>query len=259
VGEIINCLSSAACGWQHAADLDGEFAMRTFAATGLALALSAFTLCMQAPALAQTARVITMGGHGEVRATPDTALLSAGVSTEGPTAAAALAANNSRMQTVMTAIKKLGIPDKDVRTANFSVSPQYANSNNDAPRITGYQASNQVEVRLEDVAKLGTALDALVTAGANQMHGVSFLIRNDTELLSQARGGAVAGARAKAETFAKAAGVSLGAILSISEESSQAPRPLYALAAPMAMAKAVPVAMGEQSVSADVTIVWEIK
>jgi uncharacterized protein YggE len=239
--------------------------MRTPLWTGPAAAFSAFIICM-APAAAQTGgppllfqRTLTMGGHGEVRTTPDTAMLSAGVSTEGATAAAALAANNNRMQAVMTAIKKLDVPDKDIRTSNFSVSPQYANSSNETPRITGYQASNQVEVRLEDVNKLGTALDALVTAGANQMHGVNFLIRNDADLLSQARTAAVAEARAKAETFAKAAGVTLGAIQSISEDSSLGPRPLYAAAPMVAMAKAVPVAMGEQSVSADVNIIWEIK
>ncbi|HEY2835598.1 MAG TPA: SIMPL domain-containing protein [Rhizomicrobium sp.] len=233
--------------------------MRTPVWTGPALALFAVIICTPpAAAQAQAPRVITMGGHGEVRATPDTAMLSAGVSTEGPTAAAALSANNGRMQAVMAAIKNLGVPDKDIRTSNFSVSPQYANSNNETPRITGYQASNQIEVRLEDVGKLGTALDTLATAGANQMHGVSFLIRDDAALLSQARAAAVTEARAKAETFAKAAGVGLGAILSISEEGAQGPRPLYA-AAPMVMAKAVPVAMGEQSVNADVTIIWEIK
>ena len=233
--------------------------MRTFGVTGLALALVAFTLWLPPGAAeAQAVRVITMGGHGEVRATPDTAMLSAGVSTQGPTATAALSANNSRMQAVMAAIKKLGVSDRDIRTSNFSVSPQYANGSGEAPRVTGYQASNQVEVRLEDVGKLGTALDALVTAGANQMNGVNFLIRNDSELLSQARAAAVAEARAKAETFAKAAGVNLGTILSISEEGGQGPRPMYAMA-PMAMAKAVPVAMGEQSVNADVTIIWEIK
>ena len=226
-----------------------------------ALALALLTIALSTSsgaAQAQTARMITMGGHGEVHATPDTAMLSAGVSTQGPTAAAALAANNSRMQAVMAAIRKLGVADKDIRTSNFSVSPQYA-TGGDAPRITGYQASNQVDVRLEDVSKLGAALDGLVTAGANQMRGVSFLIRNDAELLSEARAAAVAEARAKAETFAKAAGVSLGSILSISEEGSPGPRPLYAMQAPVAMAKAVPVAMGEQSVAADVTIIWEIK
>jgi len=234
--------------------------MRTSFWTGPSLGLLAFIICVP-PAAAQTPapRVITMGGHGEVRATPDTAMLSAGVTTEGPTAAAALSANNNRMQTVIAAIKKLGVPDKDIRTSNFSVSPQYANSNNETPRITGYQASNQVEVRLVDVNKLGTALDALVTAGANQMHGVNFLIRNDAELLSQARIAAVAEARAKAEIYAKATGINLGSILSISEESSPGPRPLYAAAPMVAMAKAVPVSMGEQSVSADVNIIWEIK
>lgn len=222
----------------------------------------AVTLCIApnlAHAQAQAAHIIAMSGHGEVRAAPDTAMLSAGVSTQAPTAAAALAANTTRMQAVMAAIKKLGIPDKDIRTSNFSVSPQYANSPGEAPRISGYQASNQVEVRLEDISKLGAALDGLVTAGANQMNGVSFLIHDDSALLSQARAAAVADARTKAETFAKAAGVNLGAILSISEENAPAPRPLYAMQAPVAMARAVPVAMGEQSVSAEVTIAWEIK
>ena len=90
------------------------------------------------------------------------------------------------------------------------------------------------------------------------MNGISFSIRDDTDLLAQARARAVAEARLKAETYAKAAGVSLGSILSIGETGNEAPRRLYA-AAPMAMAKAVPVALGEQSVGADVTIVWEIK
>ena len=107
------------------------------------------------PQASGAAPIITMGGHGEVRATPDTAMLSAGVSAQAPTAAAALAANNSRMQAVMAALKKLGVPDKDIQTSNFSVSPQYANGNGEAPRITGYQASNQVEVRLEDVEQAG--------------------------------------------------------------------------------------------------------
>ncbi|HEY4275983.1 MAG TPA: SIMPL domain-containing protein [Rhizomicrobium sp.] len=204
-------------------------------------------------------RIITMAGHGEARAVPDTATISAGVNAQAPTAAAALAANTTRMQAVMAAFKKLGVPDKDVRTSNFSISQQYANSNGETPRVIGYQANNQVEVRLEDVNKVGTVLDALVTAGANQMNGLNFSIRNDTALLADARAAAVAEARLKAETFAKAAGVSLGTILSI-EESSNAmpPRPMYA--APMMVRdKAVPVALGEQSVDADITITWEIK
>ena len=231
--------------------------MRTWSWTALALALCTIPQLATAQTLAPP-RFITMSGHGEARAAPDTAMLSAGVSAQAVTAAAALAANNARMQTVMAALKKLGVPDKDIQTSNFSVSPQYANGNGEAPRVTGYQANNQVEVRLEDVSKLGVTLDALVAAGANQMNGVSFSIRDDAGLLAQARAAAVAEARLKADTFSRAAGVSLGAILSIGENDNERPRPLFA--APMAMrAKSVPVALGEQSVGADVTIMWEIK
>lgn len=223
----------------------------------------ALALCTPQLAAAQSSpppRVITMSGHGEARAVPDTAMLSAGVSAQAPTAAAALAANTTRMQAVLAALKKQGVPDKDVQTSNFSISPQYANTaNGQAPHVTSYQANNQVDVRLEDVSKLGVTLDALVTAGANQMNGVSFSIRNDTALLGQARVAAVAEARAKAETFAKAAGVSLGSILSIGEAGNEGPRPMYAAAPMMLRDKAVPVALGEQSVNADITIVWEIK
>jgi uncharacterized protein YggE len=213
-----------------------------------------------APAWGQATpgRSLSMSGQGEVRAAPDTVTLSAGVTSEAPTAAAALAANTARMQSVFAALKKLGLPDKDMQTANFSVSPQMANGNNQSPHVTGYQVSNQLQLRLDDVARLGPALDALVTAGANQMNGIDFAIKDSAPLLAQARADAVSDARAKAETYAKAAGVSLGPILSISENGGQGPRPVY-MAMPMVRsAKAVPVAAGEESITAEVSIVWEI-
>ena len=137
-----------------------------------------------APAWAQTApgRSLSMSGQGEVRAAPDTVTLSAGVTSEAPTAAAALSANTARMQSVFAALKKIGVADKDMQTANFSVSPQVANTNNQPPHVTGYQVSNQVQLRLDDVAKLGPALDALVTAGANQMNGIDFAIKDSAPL-----------------------------------------------------------------------------
>jgi uncharacterized protein YggE len=217
-----------------------------------------------APALAQTAanRTLTMSGQGEVRAAPDTVTLSAGVTSEAPTAAAALAANTARMQSVFAALKKLGLADKDMQTANFSVSPQMApqtaNNNSQPPHVTGYQVSNQLQLRLDDVSRLGPAIDALVTAGANQMNGIDFAIKDSAPLLAAARADAVSDARAKAEIYAKAAGVSLGPILSIGENAGQGPRPVY-MALPMARAaKAVPVAAGEESITAEVSIVWEI-
>ena len=212
------------------------------------------------PAQAQTAapRTLTMTGQGEVRAAPDSVTLSAGVTVQGPTAAAALAANTTRMQEVFAALKKLGVADKDMQTNNFSVSPLMSDGNNQPPRVTGYQVNNQVRVRLDDVGKLGAALDALVAAGANQMNGVEFTIKDPAPLLTEARGDAVADARAKAQTYAKAAGVSLGPILSISENENAGPRPIYAAMPMVRAAKAVPVAAGEESVTAQVSIVWEI-
>ncbi len=211
------------------------------------------------PAMAFAAdRTLTMSGHGEVKAAPDLVTINAGVTASAATAAQALAANTTRMTGVFAALKKMGVPEKNIQTVNFSISPQYANGENNSPnRLTGYQVSNEVSVRLDDVSKLGTALDALVTAGANQMNGISFDIAQPAPLLEKARTDAVADARARAETYARAAGVSLGPILSISEGGGEV-RPLR-MAVPMfAMAKAVPVAAGQQSVGADVAVVWEI-
>jgi uncharacterized protein YggE len=208
------------------------------------------------PALAADLRTISMTGHGEVRSTPDMAQVTAGVITSATTAAQALTANTARMKTVFAALQKLGIAEKNIQTVNFSVSPQYATGNNEAPRLTGYQVNNDVSVRLEDVTRLGAALDALVGAGANQTNGISFDIREPAPLLEKARAGAVADARLRAETYARAAGVTLGPIQSISEGGGDV-RPLRM--APMAFAaKSVPVAAGEQSVTADVSVVWEI-
>jgi uncharacterized protein YggE len=221
------------------------------------LALAVALLAPAVPALAADPHTISMTGHGEVKAVPDQAQVSAGVTTSATTAAQALAANTARMKSVFAALEKLGIADKNIQTANFSVSPQYATGNNESPRLTGYQVNNEVSVQLEDVGKLGAALDALVTAGANQMNGISFSIRNPAPMLEKARAEAIADARARAETYAKAAGVSLGPILSISEGGSEAPRPMYRVMA-MAAGRSVPVAAGEQSVTADAAVVWEI-
>jgi len=212
-----------------------------------------------APAWGQAGRSLSISGQGDVRAAPDTVTLSAGVTGEGPTAAGALSANAARMQSVFAALKEIGVGDKDIQTANFSVSPQMANGNNQPPHVTAYQVSNQLQLRLDDVAKLGPALDALVTAGTNQMNGIDFAIKDPAPLLAQARADAVRDARAKAETYTKAAGVSLGPILSISVNGGQGPRPVY-MALPMVRAaKAVPVAAGEESITAEVSIVWEIR
>jgi uncharacterized protein YggE len=219
---------------------------------GLFLAF-AFSL----PALAADPHTITMTGHGEIKAAPDTATINAGVTSSAATAVAALSANSARMTLLFDALKKLGIPERDIQTSGFSVSPQYTNGDNNNPRrLTGYMVNNDVNVRLEDVTRSGAVLDTLVGAGANQMNGIGFDIANPGPMLEKARIHAIADARTRAETYAQAASVTLGPIVSISEGGGEtAPRPMFRV---MAMAVPTPVAPGEQSVTADVTVVWEI-
>lgn len=226
-----------------------------------ALALAAAAL---SPALADTsARTITVSGSGEARGVPDKSQLSAGVTTAATTADAALAENSRKMTSVFDALKRLGVPEKNIQTSNFSVQPQYPPYNQNATglqHIVGYQVSNQVDVTLEDARKLGPALDALVAAGANQINSVSFSIRDPQPLLTAAREAAIADALTRAQTYAKAANVTLGAIVSINEGSSDVERPLPRMA--LMAAKAAPpppTAAGEQSIAANVSIVFEIK
>ena len=231
----------------------------------LAAALIATASLLAGPALAADTgappRTISMSGHGEMRAAPDLVTINAGVTSDAPTAQAALAANTGRMNAVFAALEKLGVARRNIQTVNFSVSPRYTNpspSNDNTPRLSGYRVTNQVRLQLDDVAGLGKALDALVTAGANQINGIDFTIKNPGALLEQARAKAVADARARAQTYASAAGVTLGPILTISEGGGAGPRPMYRMMA-MEAAAPVPVAAGEESVDADVTIVWEIR
>ena len=205
-------------------------------------------------------RLLTVTGSGTVSAVPDEAQLSAGVVTQAKTAAAALASNTRAMNAVFASLKTMGIPDKSIQTSGFSVSPQYPPYNSNAPRvITGYQVTNAVSVTVDDLAKLGKALDALVASGANQMGGVNFSIRDPKPLLARARAEAVKDALAKAKAYADAAGVSLGPIQAIGESGAEPPRPMFMKTMALEGASSAPVAAGEQDVTASVTISWEIR
>lgn len=235
---------------------------RTLALTAIGLPLAAATLTA-APALAEETklpRMMTLTGHGEVKQVPDMVSVTAGVTTQGATAAEALAANTAAMTKVMETLKAGGIPDKDVQTSNFSVQPRY-DYNDNPPKLEGYDVSNSVTVTLHDVKALGSLLDRLVQAGSNQINGISFGIDKPGAALDEARRAAAADARHKAEVYAAAAGVKLGNIISIFEQQAYMPAPIpmrSAMKAEMAAAP-VPVAAGEQTLSMDVTVTWEIQ
>jgi uncharacterized protein YggE len=234
--------------------------LRRFGAVALLGALAAFASLATAKA-DPAPRTITVSGEGSVSSAPDRALLSAGVSTAAPTAAQALSANARKMTGVFDALKKLGVPAKAIQTSNFSVQPQYAQVSGDAPpRITGYLVSNQVDVTLEDVKQLGPALDALVGAGANQINSVGFTIKNADALETKARIAAIADARNRAETYAKAAGTSLGAVVTINEVGGGTPVPMFRARAMAGIADAAtPTAAGELDVTANVSVTFELR
>ncbi len=223
----------------------------TFAA-GLALA---------APALAQDApRQITVMGSSQADAVPDRATITAGVETQAPTAAGALAANSETMAAVFAALEAAAVEKRDMQTSQLNLSPVYEPFREGAeapPQVVAYQASNMVTVRVRDLANLGKLIDALAGAGANRLYGIGFDVSEPGPSLDAARRKAVADARAKAELYAEAAGVTLGPVVTIRENVGLgAPEPLRARAA---MAEAVPVAAGSVTLTADVEVVFAIE
>jgi uncharacterized protein len=242
-------------------------------AAAMALALSAAA----APAaLAQTASMSSAPAHGEAlaraptfnlsaygetRVAPDKASISLGVMTEAPTAAAAMSANATRMTQVIAALKRGGIAERDIQTSGLSLNPQYVYEPNASPRLTGYQASNQVTITVRDLSTLGRAVDATVNAGANQVHGISFGLTDPTAAEDAARLAAVRALQAKADLYAKATGHRVVRLIQLSEGGSYAPPPppMPAMAmARMEKADSTPVSPGEMTVRVDVSGVYEV-
>jgi uncharacterized protein YggE len=165
------------------------------------------------------------------------------------------------MNAVFETLRKAGIQDKDMQTSGFSVQPQYSNDKG-PQRITGYSVSNNVSVAVENLSSLGATLDALVSSGANNIGDISFGFHDPKALMQKARAAAVADAISRAQAIAKAAGVTLGPITSISESSGSidAPRPMYrAVAGLVATSAPAPVAAGQETLSDSVSITWEIR
>jgi hypothetical protein len=211
-----------------------------------------------APAGAEDAPIaaISVTGEAQMSAAPDLAQIDAGVTTEAKTAREASDANNAAMGKVLLALKGAGIEEKDFQTSRLSLQPQYAPNRAPPNAIVGYQASNRVMVKLRDVSKAAALVDTLVGAGANTMGGISFMVSQPSKLLDEAREQAMADARRKAEIYAKAAGVTLGAPLSISEEGAQAPPQFRRMSAAIA---AAPIAQGEETLRVSVSVSWSIK
>ena len=221
-----------------------------------ALLLSAaLALPLAAPALADN--VITVTGEGTVQVTPDMATIALGVTTDGASAAEAMAANSKALQAVIDRLKSAGIEDRDLQTSNLSLNPNWVGYDaGQTPKIAGYVASNMLSVRVRALDKLGSVLDASITDGANTLNGITFDLASPRPVQDEARKAAVADAKARAELLAAAAGVKLGKIEAISEAAGYgAPMPMFR---DEKSAAAVPVASGQIGMTASVTITYQI-
>lgn len=229
-----------------------------FPITLAALAMTpAAALAQAADAPIAAGTLLDVSAEGRTTRVPDVATIRAGVVAQAPTAAGALADQAGRMARVLAALKKAGIADRDVATADVGLSPQYRYQDGQPPQITGYQASNNVAIRFRDVKRAGTILDALVAAGANQISGPDLSIDQPDAAFDEARVDAIRRARARAELYAKAAGLRVARMVSINEgaTSDNGPRPpmLYMRAA-VAEKADTQIAAGEKDVTVTVNV-----
>jgi uncharacterized protein YggE len=236
--------------------LPGSIAL---AAALLATAASAQTMMMPDPANAPT--VLTVSAEGRVSRAPDIVELSGGVVTMAPTAAAAMAENARRMNAVVAAVRQAGIAERDIQTTGLSLQPQYRYEENKPPILTGYQANNTVALRVRRIADAGKLLDTLVSVGANQIQGPNFQVEAADAALDEARVMAVKTARARAELYAKAAGMKIKRITAISEVGGYVPSPrAMMMTAKAEMSDApTPVAPGEVALNMNVTMSFQLE
>ena len=209
------------------------------------------------PLIPAAGTVLDVSAEGRTSRVPDVATIRAGVVSQAPTAAAALADNARRMTRVLAALRKAGVAPRDLATATVGLSPQYRYADGQPPAVMGYQATNTVTVRFRDVATSGGILDALVTEGANQIDGPNLSIDKPDAALDEARTDALKRARARADLYAAAAGLHVARIVSIAEAGQDAggqpPRPMVYARAQMADAK-TEIAPGEQDVTVTLSV-----
>lgn len=212
-------------------------------------------------AKAEPAR-LTISAQGEVRAAPDMAVISVGVTTQATNAKDAAQANSKAMNEAVASLKAAGIESRDLQTSNFSIQPLYTSdpTRNSTPRIANYRATNTLTVQIRDLAKVGDILERVVSLGANTISGPSFLVSEPEAKRDEARKAAIANALARAKLYADGLGFKLGRVLSVSESANDTiVRPAFARAAAAPLPAAPPpIEAGESAISSFLTVEWEI-
>jgi uncharacterized protein len=168
---------------------------------------------------------IVVTGQGSVRTVPDRAQISLGVTTNASTASAALRANNAEIANVIAAVKAQGVPAADIQTEQVSLSLRYDETGS---AVVGYTATNSISVIVRSLTKVGPVIDAGVEAGANQVAGPNLVLSDANALYRRAIGVAIANAKGKAQAIARASGLTVRRITSVTEGGGPQPAPVDA-------------------------------
>lgn len=203
-----------------------------------------------------TQRTVTVSGNATIKSAPDEAVVSLGVQTQANTAQAALAQNADKMNAVIAAVIGQGITKADLATEGVSLYPTYGQN---GQNVTGYQASNVVDVTVRDMNKVGVIIDTAVGAGANLANGITFQLSDQNQGMDTALAAAVADAKSKAVALASAGDAQLGQVVSIDETTgSSTPPVFYDRAMSAGAAAPTPVQPPTLETQVSVTVVWEL-
>ncbi len=234
--------------------------MKSIVLTALVALMFATCASAQTPTSADASVVVTMG-EGIVKRAPDRAWVTIAAESRAKTPAEVQKLNADAMSAVMQKLKGVGLPAEAIRTAAYELRPEFDYANN-RQTLRGYVARNAVEVRVDDLPKLGEVLDVAVGAGATSVSGIRFDLKDRTNAEQTALQRAVADAKAQADTAAQAAGMKVDRVVRIEvhrDASMPPPRPMMAMRAEMAVSAEPPMAPGELEIKASVTITAAIR
>jgi uncharacterized protein YggE len=208
---------------------------------------------------------IAIDGTGKVSTKPDVAVVDLGVTTDSQSVKDGQTQNTQKMNAITSAVKSMGVEDKDIQTANYNISPRYDYSNG-KQSIIGYTVSQEVTVKVRNLDSVGDILAKAGDLGANQVNGVNFTIDDPTSLQAQARDKALADARTKAEEVANQLGLTIVKVVTFTESSGTPPRPIPYIMNAMASgadsadkSMAPSVQSGSLDVSSNVSVTYEVR
>ncbi|HXV27236.1 MAG TPA: SIMPL domain-containing protein [Candidatus Paceibacterota bacterium] len=213
---------------------------------------------------ATTTNTVSFSGTGTVNAAPDVAVVSLSIVTEAANSESAQNENSRRSEAVVKFLRDRGIEERDIKTSGYNIYPQYTYPRGGQPVITGYQVNQSIEVKIRNLEETDVILDGVVGAGANQVNNLQLTIDDPDKLREEARALAIADAKDKAKALERQLGIRLGRIINFGEDTGGYPVMFRALESDAmdiggGTAPLPEIPVGENEISVNVTLTWQIK